>query len=189
MLVAIAIATVVVVALYSSFISLTGAHQRAAEAIDRRRELTTALDLLRRETSSAFHRPGEKRFRMTAEYAEKDGIPASTLRFASIAPPSYGDRCAPEIIRVVYATEVAQQGLTVTRESFGVQMQPVPHPLPLLERTQGFLAEFSTDGATWQKNWDSDVNGGLPPRFRVTIFIRQGERVIPFQLQVEPGIR
>jgi len=187
LLLALAITALVLAAAYTTLFSLSRAQENAARGMEQRRALRNSLDLLRRELSSVLFRAGDQRFRFLVQDRDFYGKPASTMQYATLAPPSEG--LSSDLVRVRYQTveddggtvllQRASQGLFLTGEH--------KSGYPLLDSLQGLLVECY-DGNKWVKTWDTSMTASLPKMIRVTVTLQEGDRSVPYQVTATPRL-
>ena len=187
LLLALAITALVLAAAYTTLFSLSRAQENAARGMEQRRALRNSLDLLRRELSSVLFRAGDQRFRFLVQDRDFYGKPASTMQYATLAPPSEG--LSSDLVRVRYQTveddggtvllQRASQGLFLTGEH--------KSGYPLLDSLQGLLVECY-DGNKWVKTWDTSMTASLPKMIRVTVTQQEGDRNVPYQVTATPRL-
>lgn len=190
-LIALAVLAVLAAALYGTFFSVSRARDAAAEGAEQRREIRSTLDLLRREIASALPvqnsygaTPGSSPVRFVVEDRDLFGAPASTLSMAVVAPPSAGSLPSSDLRYVEYRPVEHKGKLVLTRsarELFGT-VKAIPYPQ--MEEIKGFLVECRR-GTNWEKTWDTQLNGGLPEAVRVTIFVLERGKEVPYSAVVK----
>ncbi|CAH2031549.1 type II secretion system protein GspJ [Trichlorobacter ammonificans] len=188
LLVALAIASLVITAAYGVFFSLNRAQQVAGVDMEQRRALRSALDLLRRELTSLLYRAGDKQLRLLVEDRDFFGKPASNLSFATIAPPADGPVSDQLLLRYLVVEAGEQLKLTrAARDYFLEEEMERVAAYPVLEKLEGFLVECY-DGSKWLKNWDTSLTPALPKAIRVTVTLRDRERVVSHRITAVPRI-
>lgn len=187
LLVGLAIASLIIAAAYTVFFSFQRSQDIAVSEMEQRRMLRSTLDLMRRELSSLRFRKDDQLLRFLVEDRDFFGKPASTISFATIAPPLEGP--VSDQLLVQYRTIEAPQGalnlIRASREHF--QESATRTEYPLLEQQEGFLVECF-DGSTWRKSWDTALTPSLPQAIRVTVSIRDGARIVRHMLVARPRI-
>jgi len=137
LLVALAIASLIIVAAYGTFFSLNRAQQVAGNDMAQRRSQRALLDLLRRELSSILFRANDKQLRFLVEDRDVFGKPASSLSFASIAPPLEGAVSDQTVLR--YQTLESGERLVLTRSAKDYFLDEKERTTyPVLEELDGF---------------------------------------------------
>ena len=184
-LVAVALAGVVVAALYGTFFGLTRAQERATQGAEALRELRSTLDQIRREIDAAWFQRDDSRLRFVVEDRDRFGKPASNLELTCIAPP--GGAGATDQVLVRYRPIERENRLLLAREVKDLHHLGDPVAYPQMEALDGFQVECF-DGSRWLKTWDSSQNGGLPRQVRVTITVKDGDRDVPFSIVATPRI-
>lgn len=181
LLVALAAASLIILAVTTTLFSLTRAHETASAQMDQRRALRNTLDLLRRELASTLYKSGDKLLRFQVEDRDYYGKPTSILTFTTLAPPLEGE--VSDQIRVQYKTDVPDKVIRLTRAShdFFQQENPALKAFPLLEHLEGFQVECS-DGTTWVKSWDTTLTNRLPKQVRITLMLPENDKTVSYQV-------
>lgn len=187
LLVALAIASVVLLTITGTLFSLNRAHDQVGDRMQQQRALRNSLDLLRRELSSMLYRADDKQLRLQVQDRDFYGKPASILSLATLAPPLDGE--ATDQLLVRYQPEEQGQQIRLTRASHDYFLQDSVETVayPLLEQLEGFLVECY-DGTTWVRTWDTELTRRLPKQVRVTISLQESGKTVSFQIVAVPRI-
>ncbi|HEX8961009.1 MAG TPA: type II secretion system protein GspJ [Geobacteraceae bacterium] len=179
-LVALVLLVILSAALYGTYFSLMRGRDIATAKIEARREISTTLDLLRREISASYFNTQNPRLHFVVEDRDNFGKPASTLDFTTIAPPRSDGLTASDQVQVVYKTVGKEQKLLLTRQARDLYATIDPLPYPQMEELEGFLVECY-DGSKWVRSWDTKLNAGQLPKYvRVTVRMKEGEKPVEF---------
>lgn len=181
LLIALALLTLLAGTLYGTYFSLTAGREAATAGMERRRELATTLDLLRRELSAAYYRREQKaaddkepnRYRFVVEDRDRFGKPASILEFTCLAPPRDDGAAASDQVAVRYEPEEKDGRLWLARQARDLYFTGEPVRYPQMDELVGFLVECY-DGGKWVRTWDA-ASQGMPRQVRVTITVQEGE--------------
>jgi general secretion pathway protein J len=187
LLVALAVASLIVLAVTSTLFSLNRAYESASTGMQQRRALRTTLDLLRRELSATLYQSSDKQLRFQVEDRDFYGKPTSTLTFTTLAPPLEGE--TSDQVRVQYKTEAQDKTITLTRASrdFFQQATTPLTAFPLLDSLEGFLVECY-DGSKWVKSWDTALTNRLPKQVRITLMLPDSGKTASWQVTATPRI-
>lgn len=189
LLVALAAASIIILAVTTTLFSLTRAHETASAEMNQRRSLRSTLDLLRRELSSTLYQSSDKLLRFQVEDRDYFGKPASILTFTTLAPPLEGE--VSDQVRVHYKAEaeLEEQSIRLTRSSRDfLQLDTVPlKAFPLLDSLEGFQIECY-DGSTWLKSWDTTLTNRLPKQIRITLLLSDNNKTVTYQVTATPRI-
>ena len=188
-LIALVLMGILTAALYGSYFAVVRAQDRASEGMEARRELGATLDLLRREISSATYTPSDKqRLRFVVEDRDNFGKPASNLELTTLAPPSGGAGPGSGIIDVKYRMLEKDKQQILTRQERDAFFTPDTLPVdPQMEHISSFLVECY-DGSKWLKTWNTELNGRLPQRVRITIQFEEGGKPVEFMVYATPKV-
>jgi general secretion pathway protein J len=189
-LVAMALLVILSAAIYGTYFSLMRGRETAVATMEARRELSTTLDRLRRELSSAYYNTKNPRLHFVVEDRDYFGKPASTLDFTFIAPPGSSQQPGSDQVQAAYKGAEKDKKLILTRQSKDIYFTADPVPYPQMENLEGFLVECSTDGTKWVRTYDAKLNANrLPTYVRVTLMVREGGKTVGFSTVVKPRIR
>lgn len=179
-LIAIVLLGILSTALYGSYFTILKARARAAEGMEARRELSSTLDLIRREFAAAAYNQNDKRLRFVVEDRDHFGKPASNLELTTQTPSSGFGRKESGIVAVRYRmVDVDQQRMLTRREQDIFFESPDAKGYPQMERISSFLVECY-DGSKWIRSWDTALNGALPKILRVTVQVDEDGRQVEF---------
>lgn len=186
LLVALAIASLIIVAAYGTFFSLNSAQQIAGKDMAQRRSQRALLDLMRRELSSILYRASDKQLRFLVEDRDIFGKPASILSFASIAPPLDGMVSDQSVLR--YQVVESGERLVLTRSAKDYFLdEKLRTTYPVLEELDGFLVECY-DGSKWLKNWDTALRPALPKAIRITFTLYDKGQAVSHKITATPRV-
>ena len=170
-LVAVAITSMIIAALYSTF-SLS---RRAVDAVDdsliRIQESRAVLDILKREIESALYR--KERAYTVFKLDDRDfyGKQASQLLFTSFSP------LLPGLAKIQYTVEEDGGKLVLKKKissAFGARRET--KSAELVEDMESFTIEAGY-GDKWVKTWDSGEAGSIPDEIRISmkVYTKKGE--------------
>lgn len=176
-------------ALYGTYFSLMRGRDMAVEKMENRRELSVTLDQLRRELSASFYSAQNKRSHFVVEDRDYFGKPASKLDFTAIASPRSDNLRASDQVQVIYRGAENEKKLSLVRQEKDLFMATEPLPYPQMMELEGFLVECY-DGGKWVRTWDTaaSLNNRLPTAVRVTLSVKEGEKIVNFSTIARPRI-
>ncbi len=162
-LVAVAIASVIIAALYSSFFL----SRRAVDAVDdsliRIQEIRAVLDTMKREIESAVYRKDKTYTVFKVDDRDFYGKQASQMLFTSFSP------LLPGLARINYTVEESGETLVLKKmisPAFG--SWPETKSTELVENMESFTVEAGY-GDRLVKTWDSGSGGNMPDEIRISI--------------------
>ena len=182
MLLALALLSIVLVALYSTFFLSQKAMEGAGDSLVRLQEGRMALDTLRRELTSAVFSGSNKltlfKMKETDIYDKK----VSTLSFTAFSPS------IPGLSYIEYYVEERDSRLALLKKinpywNIDINMKGTE----IIEDVDGFTIESLYNGQ-WVNIWDTGETGKVPDELRVTITVRIKDKLIPLFEIVRPGI-
>jgi general secretion pathway protein J len=190
LLVALALLTILATALYGTYFAVIRGRESAVARIETRRELSTTLDMLRREiTATCYHQTtNEKnRYRFVVEDRDIFGKPASTLELTTFSPPGDGARPTSDVAQVTYSILEKEGKMTLVRQDKDVYLETKGPSYPQVTEVAGFLVECY-DGNKWVKSWNMALNTGLPKLVRITLGIMEGDKPVEYTTIAAPRV-
>lgn len=158
LLVATAIGSVVMFALYMGFSSLLSGREAITEASERSREASRFVDAFSREVQSAYYSSGDGPSFFRGGLST-GGQPSSTMEFTTIIYPS-GEGASGDLVAVRYS--IGEDGRSLVKElwnPYGTGKDPVS--VEVLGAVKGFDILFY-NGRSWSGAWDAGLEKGLP---------------------------
>jgi prepilin-type N-terminal cleavage/methylation domain-containing protein len=175
-LLTLAILSVILVLLLSSF---TGAG-RGLEILTERsgsfRQLRIAMDRMGTDLAGSFSSIGVETVAFTSRTDQFSGKEASTLIFtACVLPDVTGARPPSDLVKIKYFPKVGEDGTSIELHREQSDLPLVENRIPTTEsrlasRLQGFRVE-AFDGTAWQKEWPppGSPKGVLPKKVSLVI--------------------
>lgn len=186
-LIALALLTIVLGAVYASFFSVQRALDRFDGVALKYHEARTALDMMRREIEGAIVKnPGsENENRVTSGFVIKDrdilGISASSLELTS-----YSFR-GNSLITVSYFVTLKDGMLSLVKREAPPAFQEKEYSLAIMDDIIGFTVE-TTFNNTWVKTWDTAETGTLPEVVRLNIEFDDNGKTVKLSEYAKPRI-
>lgn len=187
LLIALSLLAVLAAALYGTFFSLSKGRDAAAVAMEKRREIASTLDLLRRELRGALYHKGDTRFRFVVEDRDSFGRPASNLDFTAFTVPREDRGPFSDQAEIRYRSLEQKGKLLLARDEKDLYALSDPVPYPQVSEMEGFLVECF-NGDKWVKSWDTALNGVLPKAVRITLTIKDGDGKADYTAIVTPMV-
>lgn len=187
LLIALSLLAILAAALYGTFFSLTKGREAATVAMEKRREIASTMDLLRREISGSLYRSSDIRFRFVVEDRDSFGRPASNLDFTAFTVPREDRGPFSDQAEIIYRSLEKDGKLLLAREEKDLYTLSTPVPYPQLSEMEGFLVECY-DGSKWVRSWDTSLNGKLPKAVRITLAIKNGTETTNYTALVTPKV-
>jgi len=186
-LIAIALLTIVIGAVYSSFFSVHRALERFDNVSLKYHEARTALDIMRREIEGAIVKNPRSEYenKVTAGFVIKDrdilGISASSLELTS-----YSFR-GNSLITVSYFVTMKDGRLSLIKQESPPGFQEKGYILYVIEGISGFTVETIFNNA-WVKTWDTATTGKLPEVVRISIEFDDNGKIVKLSEYSKPKI-
>lgn len=179
-LIALAIVSAVIAALYSTFFL----SHRAIEAIDdslvRIQESRNVTDVLKREAESAFYERGKTYALFKLEDKDFYGKQASRLTFTSFSA------LLPGLSKITYSVDEDNGKMILKKKIISAYARSDrAKDVELIEDIEAFTIEAKYNGR-WVKTWDSELTNSMPEEIRITVKImkrdKEGKSGTPFTI-------
>lgn len=179
-LIALAIVSAVIAALYSTFFL----SHRAIEAIDdslvRIQESRNVMDVLKREAESTFYERGKTYALFKLEDKDFYGKQASRLTFTSFSA------LLPGLSKITYSVDEDNGKMILKKKVISAYARSGrAKDVELIEDIEAFTIEAKYNGS-WVKTWDSELTNSMPEEIRITVKImkrdKEGKSGTPFTI-------
>lgn len=186
-LIALALLTIIMGAVYTSFFSIHRALERFDTVSLKYHEARTALDIMRREIEGAIVKNprSEDENKIKAGFVIKDrdilGIRASSLELTS-----YSFR-GSSLISVSYFVIMKDGTLSLMKQESPPGFQEKGYVLDFMEDISGFTVETIFNN-TWVKTWDTATTGKLPEIVRLSIEFDDNGKVVTLSEYAKPKV-
>ncbi len=198
-LLTLAIFSVIMLLLLSSFTGVERAREVLSDRYRDFRQLRMSIDRLGADIQGAFASDRNEATALACQEDTFSGMPAATLVFtAFVLPEAGGPRPADGIVKLRYFPKLGRDGrfLELYREESSLPL--IENKIPtretrMADRLLGFRMEFF-DGSEWTKKWPSGgrKKTALPSKVAIVLTASSGEeyrRVVPLPLSgTEPLI-
>lgn len=182
LLVSLALLSIILAAVYSTFFLSQKAIEGVDESLLKLQECRMTMDTMGRELDSILYKPGSNDSLVKIEDRDFFGKDASRITFTSFSP------LVPGLSVISYYVEEKGGALTVfkkirnaadtNRDAEGVE---------LIEKVEAFAVEVLNDGK-WIKTWDAAETGKIPERIRVTVKITLKDHPVTLYETATPRI-
>ncbi|MEC4676274.1 MAG: prepilin-type N-terminal cleavage/methylation domain-containing protein [Nitrospirota bacterium] len=168
-LVAIAITSIILMALYSTFFMSQKAVGTVGNSLLQLQEARGVLDILKREIEASYFSGSLKYTIFKIDDRDFYGRQASGITFTAYSP------LMPGLARISY--EVREEGGT---QSLKKKVSSAYAPggdaagMELIEDMDSFTVEAKYDGK-WVKTWDSALTMNFPDEVRITVVVKTGD--------------
>lgn len=169
-LIAVAIFSLVMVSLYSSFSLSYRAVTEVDDSLLKLQESRGILDIIKREIESAFYEQNKDYVFFKLDDRDFYGRQASEISFTSFSP------LMPGIARISYAFDELDEKMALRKQLSSLYTSPQDSAgVILLEDIELFVIEAKYKDQ-WVKTWDSNATGRLPDELRISIAMKIGDR-------------
>lgn len=180
-LVALAILTVVLGAVYSTFFL----SHRAVEGLDdtmvKLQETRKTLDILRRELESVVYSERSESSMLKIEDRDYYGKMATTISFTAFS------NFRPGLSLITYRIQEDDGKMTLVKNVKSPYMKTTTEDVELIENVGGFSAEVRRQDQ-WIKTWDTEINKQVPDEIRITLSVPVKERQLAVFDTAKPRI-
>jgi general secretion pathway protein J len=181
-LLAVALLSIVLVALYSTFFISQKAMEGADDTLVRLQEGRMAIDTLRRELDSAVYSGSNKLTLFVMKDLDIYDRKVSKLSFTAFSPYT------PGLSNIEYYVEETEGRLVLLKKvNPDWNLDSNIKGTEIIEDVEGFTVECLYNGQ-WVRIWDAGETGKVPDELRVTITLRVKDKLIPLFEIIRPGI-
>lgn len=170
-LVAVAILSVVLTAIYSTFFLLHRAVENSDESITKLQEARKALEIIRCELESAVFNENLKDTQIKIKDKDYYSNPASQIIFTTFTS------LKPGLSRLSYYIEEKDRRLTLYKKIESGVSDKTENTAELIEGIEGFLIEAKFEDK-WVKTWDTEINNKIPEQIRISLIFKIKDREI-----------
>ena len=180
-LVALAILTVVLGAVYSTFFLSHRAVDGLDDTMVKLQETRKTLDILRRELESVFYSERSEGSMLKIEDRDYYGKNATTISFTAFS------NFRPGLSRITYRIREDDGKMTLMKNVKSPYMQTTTEDVELIEDIGEFSAEVRRQDQ-WIKTWDTEINRQVPDEIRITLSVPVKERQLAVFDTAKPRI-
>lgn len=180
-LVAVALLSVILAAVYSTFHLSHRAMEGMDESLLALQESRTVMDVLARELESASFDPVRKHMSFTLEDRDLYGKQASRLSFTTLSP------IVPGLSLVSYYVEEKDGRQVLFKKIRPAHLKNDTAGAELIEGIDSFSVEVQEAGK-WVKTWDTTEIGRGPLEIRVTLTMKIKGRPVTLYETLRPRI-
>jgi general secretion pathway protein J len=181
-LVSVAILSIILTAVYSTFFLAQRAVDGIDESLVKLQEARRALDILRCELDASFFKAADADTFLVIKDRDFYGKSASQLTFTTFSA------VRPGLSKVSYYIEEHDGRLDLFKK-----IEPPQRPqgeaegVEMIENMDGFSIEAKYQDQ-WVKTWDTDVNKGVPEEIRINLGVRLKDRTVALSDIAKPRI-
>lgn len=180
-LIAVAIISIVLVAIYSTFILSHRAVEGMDESLLKNQESRKAIDILKRELDATVYRADNALTSLKIQDRDIYGKQAAQLTFTTFSP------LLPGLSRISYYIEEKDGILSLFKKVSSPYRAEEAEGIDIIEGLESFTVEARYNDA-WVKTWDTDINKGIPDEIRISISVLLKGRVVTFFDVSQPKI-
>ena len=192
LLIAVAIMSIVMLALYGTFFSILNSQSRIEKELEWVRELRRFLDVFSSEIQSSFYKDGNRRTIFIGEKKDSHGRPVSSIDFTAFTYTAVIDgRPVSDIMAVEYSVEENPEGmLTLYKKAWNPYAgdKKDGFKVEILGDVEGFEISY-LNGKDWAKAWDSSLEKKLPDAVKAVVAIKDRGEVREFSTIARTRIR
>jgi general secretion pathway protein J len=170
-LVAVSILSIVLTAIYSTFLLSQRAIDGMDESMLKLQESRKAIDILRCELDSSYYDTQDVNTFLKIQDRDVYGRQASQLSFTAFST------LRPGLSKVSYYIEDKDGKLNLLKKIESPSGKEETEGVEIIEDLEGFSIEAKYDD-TWVKTWDTGVNKGRPEEIRIGLtMLLKGKKV------------
>lgn len=182
LLIAMALLSVVLAAVYSTFALAHRAMEGVDSSLVRLQEARTALDLIGREAEALSWVPGDRNSAFSLEDRDIYGKQTSRLSFTAFSPQTIG------LSLLSYYVEENNGSLILFKKIRRPDVQEKDQAgVELIEGITSFSVEALQDNR-WLKTWDAKEMTKVPAEIRITLSLPLKDRPLVLHQTVRPKI-
>jgi prepilin-type N-terminal cleavage/methylation domain-containing protein len=170
-LVSVAILSVVLAAIYSTFFLAQRAVEGMDESLVKLQEARRALDILRCELDSSFFREADANTLLQIKDRDSYGKSSSELTFTTFSV------LQPGLSKVSYYIEEHDGSLNLFKKIEAPRTQEKAEGIEIIENLDAFSIEAKYHDQ-WVKTWDTDLNKNTPEEIRISLAFRLKDRTV-----------
>jgi general secretion pathway protein J len=163
-LIAVAILSIVLTAIYSTFFLSYKAIDGMDESMLKLQESRMAIDILKRELDSTFYRGNDTNTLLKIQDRDINGKQASQLTFTTFSP------LRPGLSRISYYIENKDGKLNLFKKLGLPYGKEETEGFDIIENLEAFTVEVLYNDR-WVKTWDTDVTKSIPGEIRIGLSI------------------
>ena len=163
-LVAVAILSILLAAIYSTFFLSYKAIEGMDESMVKLQEARRALDILKREIDSTFYAVGDQNTFFRIVDRDVYGKQATRLEFTAFSPQR------PGVSRITYFIEDKEGKLVLFKKVESPYRKEETEEADIIEDMDSFGIEAKFND-TWVKTWDTGINKDMPEEVRINLAI------------------
>jgi len=180
-LIAVTIISIVLVAIYSTFILSHRAVEGMDESLLTNQESRKAIDILRRELDATVYRGDNALTFLKIQDRDIYGKQAAQLTFTAFSP------LLPGLSKISYYVEEKDGTLSLFKKVSSPYSAEDVEGIDIIEGLESFTVEARYNGA-WVKTWDTDINKNIPDEIRISLSIIVKGRAVTFFDVSQPRI-
>ena len=180
-LVALAILTVVLGAVYSTFFLSHRAIDGLDDSMVKLRETRKTLDILRRELESVFYSERSEGSMLKIEDRDYYGKNAARISFTAFS------NFRPGLSLITYRIDEEDGKLTLVKTVKSPYVKTAAEDVELIENIGSFSVQVRRQDQ-WIKTWDTEINRQVPDEIRITLSVPVKERQLAVFDTAKPRI-
>jgi len=177
-LIAVTLLSVVLAAIYSTFMLSHRATEGMDESLLKTQEARKALDILKRELDATVYRSKDSLTLLKIQDRDIFGKQAAQLTFTTFSP------LRPGLSRISYYVEEKDKKLSLFKKVASPSDTGETEGIDIIEDLGSFTVEARYND-TWVRTWDTDINKGVPDEIRISLsFMAKGREVTFFDVSL-----
>ena len=175
-LIAVSILSIVLAAIYSTFILSNRALEGMDESLLKIQETRKAIDILKRELDATVYRDNDAFTLLKIQDRDIYGKQAAQLTFTTFSP------LQPGLSKISYYIEEKDKRLYLFKKVSSPYDTGETEGFDIIEDLESFKVEVLYNNI-WVKTWDTEINKGIPEEIRISLtFMAKGRAVTIFDI-------
>lgn len=175
-LIAVAILSIVLAAIYSTFILTYRAVEGMDDSLLKIQEARKAIDILKRELDATVYKGNDVLTSLRIQDKDIYGKQASQLTFTAFSPLRAG------LSKISYYIEEKNKKLYLFKKVSSPNKAEETEGVDIIDDLESFTVEAQYNN-TWVRTWDTDINKNTPDEIRISLsVIANGREVTIFDI-------
>jgi general secretion pathway protein J len=170
-LIALALLSVILAAIYGTFFLSHRALEGMDESMVRLQESRRALDILKRELDSSVYIASDRNTMLRIVDRDFGGRQAVQLTFTTLSV------LRPGLSRITYYIEEDEGRLNLFKKVESPYADQETEGVDIIEDMEAFSIEAKYNDR-WVRTWDTEINGEIPSELRIELTVKVKERKV-----------
>jgi general secretion pathway protein J len=170
-LIAVAILSIVLAAVYSTFFLTERALDGLDESMVRLQEMRRAIDIFRRELDSVFWEGDDKNTLLKIQDRDVYGKQTTEITFTTFTT------VRPGLSRISYSVEEKDSKLNLMKKVESPYHDERTEAVDIIEDLEAFSVEVKHNGQ-WVKTWNTEIARNIPEEIRISLSSKMKDNTV-----------